>query len=161
MTQLYKKNGAVFIPAGITFEEVEKIEKENADLSNSVTELSNTKTELDNKVTELEKQIEILEKENEEFLESCKDKDRQLNKWFLSYNDVMQENAELKEQIKLIESVSDANADENKELKAQEEILLDRILTLQKTSGSSTDKINMLEEQIEKLKKKGDFNDRK
>ena len=29
MTQLYKKNGAVFIHAGITIEEVERIEKEN------------------------------------------------------------------------------------------------------------------------------------
>lgn len=32
MTQLYKKNGAVFIPAEITVEEVERIEKENEDL---------------------------------------------------------------------------------------------------------------------------------
>lgn len=32
MTQLYKKNGAVFIPAGITVEEVERIEKENEGL---------------------------------------------------------------------------------------------------------------------------------
>ena len=27
MTELYKKNGAVFIPAGITFEEVEKLKE--------------------------------------------------------------------------------------------------------------------------------------
>lgn len=27
MTQLYKKNGAVFIPAGITFEEVEELKE--------------------------------------------------------------------------------------------------------------------------------------
>ena len=32
MTQLYKKTGAVFIPAGITIEEVEMIEKENEEL---------------------------------------------------------------------------------------------------------------------------------
>lgn len=32
MTQLYKKNGAVFIPAGITVEEVEKLKGENAEL---------------------------------------------------------------------------------------------------------------------------------
>lgn len=32
MIQLYKKSGAVFIIAGITIEEVEKIEKENAKL---------------------------------------------------------------------------------------------------------------------------------
>ena len=32
MTQLYKKNGSVFIPAGITVEEVEKLEKENTEL---------------------------------------------------------------------------------------------------------------------------------
>ena len=29
MTQLYKKNGAVFIPAGITVEEVEKLKDNN------------------------------------------------------------------------------------------------------------------------------------
>ena len=29
MTELYKKNGAVFIPAGITFEEVEKLKDDN------------------------------------------------------------------------------------------------------------------------------------
>lgn len=33
MTQLYKKNGAVFIPAGITFEEVEKLKGEVDDIS--------------------------------------------------------------------------------------------------------------------------------
>lgn len=27
MTELYKKNGAVFIPAGITFEEVEELKE--------------------------------------------------------------------------------------------------------------------------------------
>ena len=32
MTQLYKKNGVVFIPAGITIEEVEKLKKENTKL---------------------------------------------------------------------------------------------------------------------------------
>ena len=32
MTQLYKKNGAVFIPAGVTVEEFEKLKKENAEL---------------------------------------------------------------------------------------------------------------------------------
>ena len=32
MTQLYKKNGLVFIPAGITVEEVEKLKKENTEL---------------------------------------------------------------------------------------------------------------------------------
>ena len=32
MTQLYKKNGAVFIPAGITFEEVEELKEKNAEL---------------------------------------------------------------------------------------------------------------------------------
>ena len=32
MTQLYKKNGAVFIPAGITVEEVERLKEENAKL---------------------------------------------------------------------------------------------------------------------------------
>ena len=29
MTKLYKKNGAVFISAGITFEEVEKLKDDN------------------------------------------------------------------------------------------------------------------------------------
>lgn len=33
MTQLYKKNGAVFIPAGITVEEVEKLKGEVDDIS--------------------------------------------------------------------------------------------------------------------------------
>ena len=28
MTELYKKNGAVFIPAGITFEEVEEVHED-------------------------------------------------------------------------------------------------------------------------------------
>ena len=32
MIQLYKKNGAVFIPAGITVEEVDKLKKENTEL---------------------------------------------------------------------------------------------------------------------------------
>ena len=32
MTQLYKKNGAVFIPAGITIEEVERLKQENKEL---------------------------------------------------------------------------------------------------------------------------------
>ena len=32
MTQLYKKNGAVFIPAGIIFEEVEELKEKNAEL---------------------------------------------------------------------------------------------------------------------------------
>lgn len=32
MTQLYKKNGAVFIPAGITVEEVERLKEKNAKL---------------------------------------------------------------------------------------------------------------------------------
>lgn len=72
-----------------------------------------------------------IKKENTELLESCRDKDRQLNKWFISYNEVIKE---------------------NEELKKQEEIFLDRLLILQKTNGSLTDKINALEQQIEKLK---------
>lgn len=32
MTQLYKKNGSVFIPAGITVEEVDELKKENTEL---------------------------------------------------------------------------------------------------------------------------------
>ena len=32
MTQLYKKNGAVFIPAGITVEEVDELKKEYTEL---------------------------------------------------------------------------------------------------------------------------------
>lgn len=39
MIQLYKKNGAVFIIAGITIEEVEKIEKENTELKEKVSYL--------------------------------------------------------------------------------------------------------------------------
>ena len=34
MTQLYKKNGSVFVPAGITIEEVDKLKKENTKLKN-------------------------------------------------------------------------------------------------------------------------------
>lgn len=32
MTELYKRNGAVFIPARITLEEIEKLKKENTEL---------------------------------------------------------------------------------------------------------------------------------
>lgn len=32
MTELYKRNGAVFIPVGITLEEVEELKKENTEL---------------------------------------------------------------------------------------------------------------------------------
>lgn len=41
MTQLYKKNGAVFIPARITIEEVERIEKENEKLKVKLDEIKN------------------------------------------------------------------------------------------------------------------------
>ena len=39
MTELYKKNGAVFIPAGITFEEVERLKEKNAELKEKVSYL--------------------------------------------------------------------------------------------------------------------------
>lgn len=32
MTELYKRNGAVFIPIGITLEEIDALKKENAEL---------------------------------------------------------------------------------------------------------------------------------
>ena len=32
MTQLYKKNGSVFVPVGITIEEVDELKKENTEL---------------------------------------------------------------------------------------------------------------------------------
>lgn len=41
MTQFYKKNEAVFIPAGITIEEVERIEKENEELKVKLDEIKN------------------------------------------------------------------------------------------------------------------------
>lgn len=59
--------------------------------------------------------------------------------------DLKKENAELKEQIKLIESVSDANADENAELKRDKEYL-------DKVNNEQTEVILKLNEQIEKMK---------
>ena len=41
MTQLYKRNGAVFIPVWITIEEIEQLEKENAELKEQIEQLSN------------------------------------------------------------------------------------------------------------------------
>lgn len=32
MTELYKRNGAIFIPVGITLEEIEELKKENTEL---------------------------------------------------------------------------------------------------------------------------------
>lgn len=55
MTQLYKKNGAVFIPAGITIEEVERIEKENEGLK-----------AFESHCNEIEEDAKVIAKENEE-----------------------------------------------------------------------------------------------
>lgn len=65
-----------------------------------------------------------LEKENAELLESCRDKDRQLNNWFLSYNEVIKENAELKKDKEWLDN----------------------------TNNEQTEVILKLNEQIEKMK---------
>ena len=41
MTKLYKKNGAVFIPAGITFEEVEKLKDDNKIMADNYSKFRN------------------------------------------------------------------------------------------------------------------------
>ena len=41
MTELYKKNGAVFIPAGITVEEVERLKEKNAELQEKLKMIAN------------------------------------------------------------------------------------------------------------------------
>ena len=56
MTQLYKKNGAVFIPAGITFEEVEKLKellnRSNIRLAEEQIENAQNKKEVEQEVVE-------------------------------------------------------------------------------------------------------------
>lgn len=85
-----------------------ELQKENAKLREYAKFLQGTYCGIDRELAELKK-------ENTELLESCRDKDRQLNKWFISYNEVIKE---------------------NEELKKQEEIFLDRILTFQKTNSN-------------------------
>ena len=56
MTQLYKKNGAVFIPAGITFEEVEELKellnRSNIRLAEEQIENAQNKKEVEQEVVE-------------------------------------------------------------------------------------------------------------
>ena len=56
MTQLYKKNGAVFIPAGITFEEVEKLKellnRSNIGLAEEQIENAQNKKEVEQEIVE-------------------------------------------------------------------------------------------------------------
>ena len=56
MTQLYKKNGAVFIPAGITVEEVEKLKellnRSNIRLSEEQIKNAQNKKEVEQEVVE-------------------------------------------------------------------------------------------------------------
>ena len=56
MTELYKKNGAVFIPAGITFEEVEKLKellnRSNIRLAEEQIENAQNKKEVEQEVVE-------------------------------------------------------------------------------------------------------------
>ena len=56
MTQLYKKNGAVFIPAGITVEEVEKLKellnRSNIRLAEEQIENAQNKKEVEQEVVE-------------------------------------------------------------------------------------------------------------
>ncbi|MCQ2577507.1 MAG: hypothetical protein MJ176_03135 [Treponema sp.] len=92
------------------------------------------------------------EKENAELLESCRDKDRQLNNWFLSYNEVIKENEELnRDKTELVNSVTELTNSktelENKvtELKSDKEYL-------DKVNNEQTEVILKLNEQIEKMK---------
>ena len=56
MTQLYKKNGSVFIPAGITVEEVEKLKellnRSNIRLAEEQIENAQNKKEVEQEVVE-------------------------------------------------------------------------------------------------------------
>ena len=56
MTELYKKNGAVFIPAGITVEEVEKLKellnRSNIRLAEEQIENAQNKKEVEQEVVE-------------------------------------------------------------------------------------------------------------
>ena len=56
MTQLYKKNGAVFIPAGITVEEVEKLKellnRSNIRLAEEQIENAQNKKEVEQEIVE-------------------------------------------------------------------------------------------------------------
>ena len=56
MTELYKKNGAVFIPAGITFEEVEELKellnRSNIRLAEEQIENAQNKKEVEQEVVE-------------------------------------------------------------------------------------------------------------
>ena len=56
MTQLYKKNGAVFIPAGITVEEIEKLKellnRSNIRLAEEQIENAQNKKEVEQEVVE-------------------------------------------------------------------------------------------------------------
>lgn len=81
---------------------ISNLEKENAELSNSVTELTNSKAELENKVTELKTQIEKLKEilSFEEYREQFQKGERTLlgktiNEWLIYQN----ENEELKAKI--------------------------------------------------------------
>ena len=56
MTQLYKKNGAVFIPAGITVEEIEKLKellnRSNIRLAEEQIENAQNKKEVEQEIVE-------------------------------------------------------------------------------------------------------------
>lgn len=69
-----------------------ELQKENAKLREYAKFLQGAYCGIDRELVELKK-------ENTELLESCRDKDRQLNKWFISYNEVIKENEELKKQM--------------------------------------------------------------
>ena len=65
MTQLYKKNGAVFIPAGITVEEVEEL-KELYDNSTKAKELISKKF-IEEQFEAAKKKVEAREENGKEF----------------------------------------------------------------------------------------------
>lgn len=80
-------------------EVIENLEKENAELNRDKTELVNSVTELKAKVTELEKEIDYYKSRESHWDEI--EEDAKI---------IAEENAGLKSQIRLVESVSDANA---------------------------------------------------
>lgn len=59
MTKLFIQNGGVFLPAGVTLEEIKELEKEAIELrnriSNWITELNELKTEFNELKSQIEK----------------------------------------------------------------------------------------------------------
>ncbi len=61
-----------------------------------------------NPIPTIQEEVIALREENAELLESCRDKDRQLNKWFISYNKVIKKNEQLnRDKTELVNSVTE------------------------------------------------------